>query len=327
MALSEFELIARYFNQPGLAADPALHEGVVLGIGDDCALLSLAPDQHMAVSLDLLVEGVHFPANADAKLLAERALAVNLSDLAAMGARPLGFTLGLSLPQADPHWLQSFSSGLRDCALRYRCPLLGGDTTRGPLQLAIQVHGTLPRGSALRRNGARAGDEVYVSGMLGRAALALSTMNNSLPSATAAQTAELLAAYYMPQPRLALGMALRGIATAAQDVSDGVLADLGHIAGQSGVAMQLAATAIPVAPVVSALCNPRQALQLALTGGDDYELVFTAPPTQRAAVAAAALSAGVAVTCIGTVGQGSGVQVSDDKGELLQFASQGFQHF
>ncbi len=327
MAHSEFELISRYFNQAGLAADPALHSGVELGIGDDCALLSVPPDQQLAISMDVLVEAVHFPVGADAALIAERALAVNLSDLAAMGARPLGFTLGLTLPRVDELWLQSFSNGLRASALRYRCPLLGGDTTRGPLQIAIQVHGTVPAGSALTRRGARAGDDVYVSGMLGRAGLALSVLQNTLPAANAEQRAELLSAYYQPQPRLSLGSALRGIASAAQDVSDGVLADLGHIALQSGVGLQLQAAAIPVAPVVSALCKDQAALELALTAGDDYELVFTAAPAERAAVLAAALSAGVTVSRIGTAVAGHGVEVKTSAGQLLQFARQGFQHF
>lgn len=327
MALSEFDLISRYFNQSGLAADPAQHTSVVLGIGDDCALLSIAPDQQLAVSMDVLVETVHFPAGADATLIAERALAVNLSDLAAMGARPLGFTLGLTLPRVDERWLQSFSHGLRESALRYRCPLLGGDTTRGPLQIAIQVHGLVPAGTALTRSGAKVGDDVYVSGILGRAGLALSVLQNTLPAANAGQRAELLAAYYQPQARLALGSALRGIASAAQDVSDGVLADLAHIAGRSRVGLQLEAAAIPVAPVVRALCDSSKALELALTAGDDYELVFTAAPAERAAVLAAGLSARVAVTRIGVVVAGSGVEVSTGSGELLQFAQQGFQHF
>ena len=327
MALSEFDLIARYFKQSGLAADPALHPGVALGIGDDCALLNIAAAEQLAVSMDVLVETVHFPAGAPAALIAERALAVNLSDLAAMGARPLGFTLGLTLPRVDEAWLQSFSNGLRESALRYRCPLLGGDTTRGPLQIAIQVHGTLPVGTALTRSGAKAGDEVYVSGTLGRAGLALSVLQNTLPAANAGQRAELLSAYYQPQPRLALGSALRGIASAAQDVSDGVLADLGHIARSSNVAMQLCAAAIPVASVVSALRESAAALELALTAGDDYELVFTAAPDEHAAVLAAAVSAGVKVTRIGTVVAGHGMEVRTADGNVLHFARQGFQHF
>jgi len=343
MALSEFELISRYFNQFGLAADPLTHEGVDLGIGDDGALLSLRHDQQMTVSMDVLVEGVHFPAGADAVMLGERALAVNLSDLAAMGATPLGFTLGLTLPEADADWLAGFSIGLRDSALRHRCPLLGGDTTRGPRQIAIGIHGTLPKGTALLRSGARVGDDVFVSGVLGRAGLALSLFDKrfdkrldkkldkkpdtTLVSATAGQTAELITSFYLPQPRLSLGIALRGRASAAQDVSDGVLADLEHIARASRVGIALQAGLIPVAPVVAELCEPARALQLALTAGDDYELVFTAPPAQRAGVQAAALSAGVSVTRIGRVVAGEGVVVLDNAGLAVLFPQQGYQHF
>ena len=326
MALSEFELIARYFQQPGLAADDT-HPNVALGIGDDCALLAVPPGQQLAVSLDVCVADVHFPANADPGLIAQRALAVNLSDLAAMGASPLGFTLGLTLPLVDEQWLQNFSTGLRVAAIRYRCPLLGGDTTRGSLQIAIQVHGTVPAGTALKRSGAREGDDVYVSGMLGRAGLALFIFRDALPGMTPQQRAELLEAYYTPVPRLTLGAGLRGVATAAQDVSDGLLADLGHIAQQSGVGIVVEATRVPVANVLRNLCTPAQALELALTAGDDYELVFTAAPGQRQSVDAAARTAGVGVTRIGHVCAGEGVSVVGVDGNALTFSRQGYDHF
>jgi len=327
MALSEFELINRYFRRPGLAADPEVHPCVVLGPGDDCALLELPAGQQLALSLDVLVAGVHFPEDADPHLLAGRALAVNLSDLAAMGATPLGFTLGLTLPRIDETWLQGFSDGLLDAAARYCCPLLGGDTTRGPLQIAIQVQGRLAAGTALRRDGAKAGDDVYVSGQLGRAGLALSVLQNKLPAASAMQRDELLVAYYRPEPRLPLGVALRGLATSAQDVSDGVLADLGHIARASGVAMQLHAEQVPVAATLSALCAPAQALQLALTAGDDYELVFTASPAQRTAIADAAATTGTAVARIGRVTAGTGIEVVAADGSVILFPSAGYLHF
>jgi thiamine-monophosphate kinase len=327
MALSEFELIRTYFQRAGLMADPARHPGVVLGIGDDCALLSVAETHHVALSLDLLVSGVHFPPDADAALLAQRALAVNLSDLAAMGATPLGFTLGLALPSFDAHWLEQFSTGLSQSAQHYQCPLLGGDTTRGPLTIAIQVQGAVPRGLALRRDAARVGDNVYVSGSLGRAGLALSVLDGTLTQASEAQRRELLAAYYQPQPQLVLGQALLGIARAAQDVSDGLLADAGHIAGQSQVRMQLDVAAIPVAPVLKSLCSEQQALELALTAGDDYELVFTAAADQHLAVMAAAARNNVSATQIGTVVAGSGVVVLDASGATMQFAKAGYSHF
>lgn len=327
MALSEFELISRYFRRKGLAADPLVHPGIALGPGDDCALLTTAPGEQLAVSLDVLVAGVHFPLDADPALLGERALAVNLSDLAAMGAEPCGFTLGLTLPAIDEHWLQGFSDGLLAASVRHHCPLLGGDTTRGPLQIAIQVHGRLPAGTALTRHGAGIGDDVYVSGLLGRAGLALSVLRAELPAATADQRAELLEAYHRPQPRLSLGILLRGLATAAQDVSDGVLADLGHIARQSGVAVEIESILVPVAPVVSTLCAPAQALLLALTAGDDYELVFTASSGRRAAIQMVAQQSGVPVTRIGRVLAGSAVSVRNADGSLLQLPRQGYDHF
>lgn len=327
MALSEFDLIRTYFERTGLMADPALHPGVVLGIGDDCALLSVAEEYHLAVSLDVLVSGVHFPVDADPAMIAWRALVVNLSDLAAMGAKPLGFTLGLTLPQADARWLEQFSSGLNQVAQHYRCPLLGGDTTRGPLQIAIQVHGTVPKGKALRRNAARAGDDVYVSGALGRAGLALSVLDGTLRGVSDDVSRELLTAYYEPVPRLALGQELLGIAHAGQDVSDGLLADAGHLARRSKVQIKLEADRIPVAPLVKTLCPPDQALKLALTAGDEYELVFTAARNQRDEVLRAAKQGDVPVTRIGTVVEGEGCVVVGAAGVPLSFDDTGYRHF
>lgn len=326
MALSEFELIRRYFQQPGLMADPLLHPGVALGIGDDCALLDFGAATRLAISLDVLVAGVHFPAAADPPLIGERALAVALSDLAAMGATPLGFTLGLTLPAAEPSWLAGFSAGLAAAAQRYGCPLLGGDTTAGPLQVAVQVHGTLPFGKALRRDAARVGDEVWVSGQLGAAALALEVLAGRLcPEGEAA--AALLSAYYRPVPQLALGSALLDLAHAAQDVSDGLLADLGHIARASGVGMELQLAAVPVSPAVLALATAARASELALGGGDDYQLVFTAPPAAHRSIAALGARLPVLLTCIGRVVTGAEVQVMDTSGRRVPVAVSGYQHF
>jgi thiamine-monophosphate kinase len=327
MALSEFDLIRTYFERTGLMADPALHPGVVLGIGDDCALLSVGPEYQLAVSLDVLVSGVHFPADANPAMIAWRALVVNLSDLAAMGAKPLGFTLGLTLPQSDERWLEQFASGLNQVAQHYQCPLLGGDTTRGPLQIAIQVHGTVPKGRALRRNAAQVGDDVYVSGSLGRAGLALSVLDGTLRDISDDFSRELLTAYYEPVPRLTLGQELLGIARAAQDVSDGVLADAGHIARRSKVRIRLDAAKIPVAPAVQALCSAERALALALTAGDEYELVFTAAPDRHEDIRQAALQSEVSVTRIGRVLAGEGVTVLDAQGAPLTFATTGYKHF
>jgi thiamine-monophosphate kinase len=327
MALTETDIITRYFMQAGLCADPALHRGIALGIGDDCALLTVPRGKQLAVSMDVLVAGVHFPAAADPGLVAERALAVNLSDLAAMGAVPHSFTLGLTLPSADPQWLEAFATGLRASAQRYACPLAGGDLTKGPLQICIQVHGLVPVGAALLRSGARAGHDVYVSGETGRAGLALEYLQGKHQELSAAQQQELLAAYYRPQPQLALGQALLGIASAAQDVSDGLLTDLGHIAAASKVRLTVDIATIPLAGILSAAGTSTEVFRLALTAGDDYELVFTAPASKKKAVAAAAKQAGVRVSRIGKVARGEGVEVLDLTGRPMTFNSTGFEHF
>jgi thiamine-monophosphate kinase len=326
MPLSEFDIIARYFQQAGLCSDDS-HTGIPLGIGDDCALLSVPVGQQMAVSMDVLVPTVHFPLDANPALLAQRALAVNLSDLAAMGARPLGFTLGLTLPDVDESWLADFACGLRLSAQKYQCPLFGGNLARGPLQIGIQVHGLVPAGKALLRSGAQPGDAVYVSGTTGLAGLALDWIKGTLPMATAQQIAELEAAYYRPEPRLNLGQALQGIANAAQDISDGLLADLGHIAQQSKVQIVVESAAVPTAPLLLSFKKPASALRLALTAGDDYELVFTASAEQHAAIVSASGTSGVPVTRIGRVQQGSGVVLVDVDGNVVQVSQKGYDHF
>jgi thiamine-monophosphate kinase len=325
VALGEFDIIARYFNREGLAAAPT-HAGVSLGIGDDCALIHIAPTDELALSMDVLVEDVHFPHGAPADEVARRALAVNLSDLAAMGATPLGFTLGLTLPRAEESWLAAFSEGLRDSAQKYGCPLLGGNLTRGPLQIAIQVQGTVPRGCAILRSGAHPGDLIYVSGRLGAAGLALRWLLGQMP-ADAPLRERLSRAYYRPEPRLRLGRALVGRASAAQDVSDGLLADLGHLLRASGVGARVYAAHIPVAPELSALLPASEALDLACGAGDDYELVFTLPPLCATEVSELAAAGGVYLSCIGEVVSGSGVKLMGENGELLPLLRQGFEHF
>lgn len=327
MSLQEFDLIDRFFRQPGLAAD--VGSGVVLGIGDDCALLELPPGEQLAVTMDLLVADVHFPAQGNPADIACKALAVNLSDLAAMGAQPLGFTLGLSLPEAEEAWLTGFSAGLRELAQRYCCPLLGGDLTRGPLSIAIQAHGRVPAGQALRRGGACPGDLVCVSGSTGLAGLALREVLGYLEAEPLeAGDRELLrAAYYRPQPRLALGLGLRGLASAAIDVSDGLLADLGHIARASGVALDLKAAALPLAEPLRRIAGAEQALALALTAGDDYELAFCLPPSQLPALRALSARLGLPCTVIGEVLTGEGVRCLGEDGRPLRLAQTGFRHF
>ncbi len=295
--MGEFDLIARYFQHP------LPREGVVLGNGDDCALLAPAPGMTLAVSTDMLVEGRHFLSTVDPQALGHKALAVNLSDLAAMGARPLAFNLALALPRADEAWLAGFSRGLLALADAHRCALVGGDTTAGPLNLCITVFGEVPAAQAPRRSAAQVGDDVYVSGQLGDARLALEVFRGSW-SAPAEVFARARARMERPTPRVALGLALRGHIHACADVSDGLLGDLGHILRASGVAADVVVDHLLASPAVSDDVRelpPGLAWTCVLAGGDDYELVFTAPPTAREAVAAAALAADTPVTRIGQV--------------------------
>jgi thiamine-monophosphate kinase len=324
MSLGEFDLIRRYFERPAPAAP-----GVVLGIGDDCALLQPDPGQRLAISTDMLVEGRHFFADVDPAALGHKALAVNLSDLAAMGAQPLGCTLALALPRADEAWLESFSHGLFALADAAACPLIGGDTTRGPLNLCLTVFGQLPPGQELRRSGARAGDEVWVSGQLGDARLALEAMLDEceLPAAMLARVRQRLE---RPTPRLALGLALRGVASAAADISDGLCGDLGHILAASGVGAKLELDTLTASDVMSADLKTRpfqQQLRCALAGGDDYELVFTAPLGARAAVLQAAAHAGTPVTRLGRIVPQPGLRWLDREGHPLALQLSSFDHF
>jgi thiamine-monophosphate kinase len=349
--LGEFELIARFFERTG----HALPSRVILGIGDDCALLQPTPGMQWAVSSDLLVSGRHFFADVDPHTLGHKALAVNLSDLAACGAQPVGFTLALSLPHADAAWLQGFSQGLFALADAHDCPLVGGDTTRGPLTICITVFGEVPPHQVLLRSGARAGDDIWVSGTLGDAALALKCLQDqqirqsqqSLPDDAVLLPANLppdalLAArrrLETPTPRLALGRALRGIASAAADVSDGLLGDLGHILQRSAVgatldaqtAMNLLAARAYMTCAEATLDtqNPAHthALRLVLCGGDDYELVFTAPAHLRAQVLQAAADSVTPVTRVGRIEAAPGLRVLSADGTPLQGAWAGFDHF
>ena len=317
--MGEFELIGRYF-----AAAACARPGgeVVLGIGDDCALLALPPGEHLAVSTDTLVAGVHFPDPCDPFLLAQRALAVSVSDLAAMGADPLAFTLALTLPAADPAWLDAFARGLERMAARCAIRLVGGDTTRGPLSLTLTVMGRVPTGQALTRAGARPGELLCVGGPLGAAAAALPlVLGTAQAPATTADA--LLAEYWTPDPQLALGRGLRGRAGAALDVSDGLLADCGHLAHASGVRLIVERARIPCAPAAQAWLGREQALTCACSGGDDYRLAFTLAPQYLAALT----DAFPAVTVIGRVEAGEGVCLLGPDGQALPVAAAGYNHF
>jgi len=318
MGVGEFDLIARWFTRPARRA--------TLGVGDDCALLNLTPGMQLATSSDMLVEGRHFLSTVAPERLGHKALAVNLSDLAACGAQPLAFTLALALPRIDAVFLDGFSRGLLALADAHGCELVGGDTTQGPLNLCITVFGELPPGQALLRSGARDGDEIWVSGTLGDARLALEVFRGSIALAGDGFE-QVRAAMELPTPRVALGIALRGIATSAIDVSDGLLGDLGHILKRSNAGATLQVDALPRSAV---LASQPLALQrnCTLAGGDDYELVFTAPPSQATAVLAAAQAAGVAVTRIGRIEPAShGLRLVDGDGAAVDQRFAAFDHF
>lgn len=326
-SLSEFDLIARYFSRP--AADNAL---IRQGIGDDCAILS-ARDVDLAVTTDLLVEGTHFFPNADPHALGHKALAVNLSDLAAAGATPACFFLALALPRADEAWLASFSTGLFALADEFGCTLAGGDTTRAPniagtagsITICITALGRVPPGQALSRGAAVSGDDLWVSGELGAAALALAMRRGEVELAPA--DAQVCAARLdRPLPRVALGQALRGVAHAAIDVSDGLLADLGHIAERSGVGATVHWDSVPRAAALQSQPEARQRA-CALAGGDDYELLFTAPASARARIESAARRARAHVTRIGSLTSARDLVVVDRGGERIELRQRGFDHF
>jgi thiamine-monophosphate kinase len=318
VSLGEFELIAHWFTRPVRRA--------ALGVGDDCALLALAPGMQLATSCDMLVEGRHFLSSVAPPHLGHKALAVNLSDLAACGARPLAFVLALALPRVDEAWLDGFAQGMFALADAHGCELIGGDTTQGPLNICITVYGEVPAGQALLRSGARLGDDLYVSGTLGDARLALEAFRGTVALPGEA-LGEVRTAMEQPQPRLALGMALRGIATSAIDLSDGLLGDLGHVLRSSGVGARVEADAVPRSAALAAQPLAVQR-ECTLAGGDDYELLFTAPPALAGAVRQAAALAGVAVTHIGTITDAaSGMQVVGAAGHALAQAFASFDHF
>lgn len=295
---------------------------VRLGIGDDAALLAVSPGQLLAVSTDTLVAGVHFPHEAMARDIGWKALAVNLSDLAAMGAEPAWATLALTLPSADARWVAEFADGFAELARDYRVALVGGDTTQGPLSIMVTIHGFVPEAAALTRAGARAGDGVYVTGTLGDAAAGL-----RLLSSRRANPVQLSARLHRPMPRIAQGLLLRGRATACIDVSDGLAADLRHICNASGVGAQIDADALPASPELIAAfgTDDRRALQLA--GGDDYELCFTVPDALAPDLLRDLADSGCAATRIGHVVSGAGVNVRDARGNPVELPKSGWEHF
>ncbi len=318
--MSEFELIKQYFAE---RQSPVPH--VPLGIGDDCALLTVTSGAQIAISTDMLVEDRHFFAGADARMLGHKALAVNLSDLAAMGAEPRAFTLALALPLAQVEWLHDFSAGLFDLASQSGCQLIGGDTTKGPLNICITIFGEMPAGLALRRDHAQTGDDLWVSGTLGDARLALACyLNQRTISEDDLRQASIR--LHKPTPRIALGLALRSIAHAAIDVSDGLTGDLGHILERSNKGATIWCDALPFGISLSKQDKTIQ-YEYALTGGDDYELCFAAPRSRRQAVMRAAQMADTMVTRIGFLESRPGLRFVDANDMPLKFSYQSFDHF
>jgi len=340
MSLSEFELIDRYFNS---VFSQGLSPGISLGIGDDAAVISPRAGQQGCICTDVLVADVHFPAAADPSDIAQRALRVNLSDLAAMGATPVCFTLGLTLPAADEEWLSHFAAGLLAAASRFDCPLVGGDTTRGPLNIAITVYGEVPAGEALCRSGAREGDSVFVTGSLGNGRTALEALDlgktgDSIDEKEAIRDMKrsdmtpdhkdfLYQRFYQPEPRLTFAAAARQYINSAIDLSDGLYADLGHLARASGQAIHVDAGALPFAEAVIALTDSAQRQSAALFGGDDYEICFTAAVDSAPALEVIAAESEVVITCIGEVAAGTGVTVLDDGNIVSTEGNHGFDHF
>lgn len=318
--MNEFELIYEV-----IAPTSCRRDDVLLGIGDDGAVLAPPPGCSLVVVADTLVAGRHFPPGFSAADIGYRAAAVNLSDIAAMGATPLWATLALTLPGSDVDWVRGFAAGLAAALAPAATALVGGDTTRGPLTVTVQIIGGLPAGSALTRAGAQPGDLVYVSGTLGDAAAGLAAWPP--PPSPSGAVAHVLARFTRPTPRLALGEALRGVASSCVDVSDGLLADAGHLASGSGCAIELEAARLPLSAALLELCDPTTALRHALTGGDDYELCFTVPPSALPRLDALTRPGIPPLCCIGRVRAGTGVRVLGADGRALAFARAGFDHF
>jgi thiamine-monophosphate kinase len=320
VALSEFELIKRYFSAITLPRDD-----VLLGIEDDCALLRVPNGMQLAVTMDTLVAGIHFFPDVDPEALGHKALAVNLSDLAAMGAEPAWVTLALTLPESDETWLAGFSRGFAALAQRHAVQLVGGDTTRGPLAITVQAHGLLPPGQGMRRAGARVGDLIYVTGSLGDAGLALRKRRQGLP--WEAVDSSLQQRLERPEPRVAAGLALRGIATAAIDISDGLLADLGHILEPSGVGAEIHLSRIPLSDEVKTALHEERDWSLPLTTGDDYELCFTLPPGGEAEIEEVSDRLALPMTRIGVIEAKPGLRCLREDATLWEHAGNGYDHF
>ncbi|TDJ64868.1 MAG: thiamine-phosphate kinase [Proteobacteria bacterium] len=319
--MDEFELVDRYFRPLGSVA-----AGIVLGIGDDCAILDAPSDEQLVVTTDTHVESVHFPAGADAREIAYRSCVTSLSDVAAMGASARWASLAMTLPRAADSWLEAFARGVAEALQQCGAVLIGGDTTAGPLVITWHIIGTVAAGAALRRGGAQVGDLVYVSGTLGDAAGALELGLIDGGSYNKFQQ-ELRARYWSPQPPFELARKLCGVATSCIDISDGLIADLAHIAESSDCGAEVEFSKIPIAPALLQLAGLERARRLAATGGDDYELCFTIPPSCESALLGLAGDAGLSVTQIGRMTSGAGVRVIADSGATVDLGQVGYRHF
>lgn len=322
MACGEFSLIARYFDRV-----KSMRLDVETGIGDDCALLNIPEKKTLAISTDTLVAGNHFLPDIDPADLAYKALAVNLSDLAAMGAEPAWLTLALTLPEADEAWLAAFSDSLFMQLNYYDMQLIGGDTTRGPLSMTLGIHGFVPPGRALKRSGAKPGDWIYVTGTPGDSAAGLAILQDRLVVESAADADYLLARHLRPMPRVLQGQALRDLASSAIDLSDGLISDLGHILKASGCGARIDLDAMPLSNALLRHAEREQALRWALSGGEDYELCFTVPELNRGALDVAIGQLGARFTCIGQISaEADGLQLMQS-GKPVQLDLQGYDHF
>jgi thiamine-monophosphate kinase len=314
----EFDVIARHFTRPAANA--------VLGVGDDCALVQLSRGMELAVSVDTMVSGTHFFPDVDPETLGHKALAVNLSDMAAMGAMPYWAMLALTLPKVDHDWLAAFAKGFFDLAEEFGVTLIGGDTTRGPLTLTVTIMGEVPAGASLRRSGARVGNDVWVSGYLGDAALAVAHRHGKLQLEDI-DYREAVMRLYEPTPRVPLGQALRGLATATIDISDGLLSDLGHICKLSKVGAVVELAALPLSPIGMKHVASDVGRTALIAGGDDYELCFTAHPNSRESLMDLARMLGVPLTRIGQVKRGRGVSLVGGDGKPVKIDGRGYDHF
>lgn len=314
----EFSLINKFFTRPAPQTD--------LSIGDDAALLSVASGHQLAVSTDMLVSGTHFFPDADPFKLGWKSLAVNLSDMAAMGALPKWATLALALPENNERWLSEFSRGFFTCANQFHIDLIGGDTTRGPLTICVQVMGEVPTSKALQRSKAKPGDEIWVSGNLGDAALALAHLSGNFHLAEA-ELCSCAEALHTPQPRVELGMALRGLANSAIDISDGLMADLGHILENSKIGAEIYLTRIPRSAIVNRYFHEIAVQQMTLAGGDDYELCFTASTEAHDQIYRISEQLALKLSVIGQITSQAGLIVRGFNDEILNFEETGFDHF